>query len=62
MQQHDAASTGYNEALALATTDEHRAACLLGIGRSAGLLDDYEQATEAVVAAQQLQPACDSSR
>ncbi len=27
-QQHEAASTGYERALELATTDEHRAACL----------------------------------
>ncbi len=59
MLQHDAALAGYQQALRLATTDEHRAACLLGIGRAQGFLGNYQQATEAVVAAQQLQPACD---
>jgi hypothetical protein len=49
----------YEQALRLATTDEHRAACLLGIGRVKGFLGQYAQASQAVMDAQQLQPACD---
>ncbi len=57
--QHESALAGYQQAIGLATTDEHRAACLLGIGRVAAFLGKYDQAKQAVASAQQLQPACD---
>lgn len=58
-RQYGSALEGYQNALQEAITDEHRTACLLGIGRAAGFLGRYEQSLQAIEAAQLLQPACD---
>ena len=58
-EQLEAAMEGFREAMALATTDEHRAACLIGVFRTAGALYRFDEAIEAVTSAQQLQPAYD---
>ncbi|MFK8110816.1 MAG: protein kinase [Rubripirellula sp.] len=56
---HALALRGFQRALELSMTDEHRAACLLGMGRSAGFLGDFADAMQNVSSAQSMQPACD---
>lgn len=49
----------YQRAFELSTTDEHRAACLLGKSRCLAFLDRFDQSLEAIARALQLQPASD---
>ncbi len=58
-EEFEPAIEGFRQAMTLATTNEHRAACLIGIFRSAGALYRFDEAIEAVTSAQQLQPAYD---
>ena len=54
-----AALSGYRQAAAVAGTDEHRAAALLGQARMLAVAEKFGPAREAVDAARSLAPACD---
>ncbi|KAA1260760.1 Serine/threonine-protein kinase PknD [Rubripirellula obstinata] len=55
---HPAALDLFRRATKLATGDEHRAACMLGVGRVLAMLGRYERALAAFESAQDYQAAC----
>ena len=58
-KEYSLALDGYKRALLQSLSDEHRIACLLGIGRTSALLDEYGTSRNAIEEAHAIQPACD---
>ncbi|QDT07936.1 Serine/threonine-protein kinase PknD [Rubripirellula lacrimiformis] len=56
--QIDEALAEYSIAQSIARTDDQRSAALLGKGRTLGILRRYNEATEAIMLARELEPAC----
>jgi tetratricopeptide (TPR) repeat protein len=58
-RQLSEALDGYRRAQWIAKTNDHRAACFLGQARMSGLLAKFDEASEAIAKARELEPSCD---